>query len=291
MKWIIVSVMALNLANLNATDIINFDNPMKDISVVEKIKNATPNLNVEAQLFNKSGFPTIDKIVGGVEAVPGEFPFIVSLRGGWYGSHYCGGSLIAPNWVLTAAHCVDGITPREIVIGAHNLSDSGDKIEKMKPVKIIKFPEWNSNTMHGDFALIKLDKNSKYTPIKLNDKPITWNPVFTVAGWGTTSEGGSVSRVLMKVNVPYVSRDKCQKGYPEYKITDSMICAGYDEGGKDSCQGDSGGPLFMKFKSADEYYLAGVVSWGIGCARPQKYGVYGKVSYAYKWITDTISKE
>merc|ERR1712106_900727 len=100
----------------------------------------------------------------------------------------------------------------------------------------------------------------------------------TVSGWGTTSEGGSLGRVLMKVTVPVVSDDDCRGAYGQDDIADSMICAGLDAGGKDSCQGDSGGPFMCGSQ------LSGVVSWGYGCAEPGFPGVYTQTSYFISWL-------
>ena len=100
----------------------------------------------------------------------------------------------------------------------------------------------------------------------------------TVAGWGTTSEGGSLARSLMKVDVPIVSVEDCKDAYGQNDIGDGMICAGYDEGGKDSCQGDSGGPLMCG------HGLDGIVSWGYGCAQPGFPGVYTKTASFLSWL-------
>ncbi|KAF0126066.1 MAG: trypsin [Elusimicrobia bacterium] len=218
------------------------------------------------------------KIVGGVEAQKGEFPFIVSLQAS---SHFCGGSLIKKDWVLTAAHCVEGGYLKSIVIGLHNQLDAG-AAERFTPAKVITHPGYNTDTMANDFALIKLSGESRYSPVKLNKNEIAGPAGFTTAGWGTTSEGAwSGSNLLMKVDVPFVSAGKCDGAYPG-KIDGSMICAGFEEGGKDSCQGDSGGPLVMG--SGSSRSLVGVVSWGYGCARPNKYGVYAKVNHVIGWI-------
>jgi trypsin len=222
-----------------------------------------------------------EKIVGGVEAVKGEFPFIVSLQAGSYG-HFCGGSLIKKNWVLTAAHCVEGGYLKGVNIGLHHQSDTAG-VEKFTVTQIVKHPKWNKNTMDYDFALVKLSGDSKYEPVALNSKELTGNVDFITAGWGTTSEGGSVSKILLKVSVPMVSKATCEKAYDG--ITDSMLCAGYPQGGKDSCQGDSGGPLITG--TGANRVLAGVVSWGEGCAQPNKYGVYSKVSLGLPWINAT----
>lgn len=225
-------------------------------------------------------------IVGGQEAAIGEFPYIVSLQSKSYG-HFCGGSLIKKNWVLTAAHCVKGGSIDKVVIGLHDQKQP-QNAEAIAPKRIIANPQYNSSTTDYDFALIELSKDSSYAPIALNKTDIViaddGTPIMsTVAGWGTTSEGSySLPNLLQKVDVPLVSAASCNKSYAN-KITDRMICAGYTTGGKDSCQGDSGGPLVAQADDG-QTYLIGVVSWGRGCARAGYPGVYSKVSAGYDWI-------
>ena len=108
-----------------------------------------------------------------------------------------------------------------------------------------------------------------------------------ITGWGTLSSGGSTPDYLQQVQVPVVSRARCDKAYPG-KIHDSMICAGLDQGGIDSCQGDSGGPMVCE--TGGRFYLQGVTSWGYGCASPGKFGVYAKVKYLLSWINSEMSK-
>ncbi len=130
---------------------------------------------------------------------------------------------------------------------------------------------------------------SCYPPVKLNTVPVEGETDFITAGWGTLSEGGSAANALMKVEVPFVSQEKCSAAYSNWGgTTDAMICAGFDDGGKDACQGDSGGPLVIK--NGGSTVLAGVVSWGAGCARPNKPGVYSKVSKVIDWIEATIAE-
>ncbi|MBS1972473.1 MAG: serine protease [Bdellovibrionales bacterium] len=224
------------------------------------------------------------KIVGGVEASMGEFPFIVSLQDSM--GHFCGGSLIRQNWVLTAGHCVaDGVG--KVVIGLHNLNDTRNA-EIIKPKRIIRHPKYNESTTDFDYALIELSQNSRYQPVDLNTADIAVPAsgpeiMATVAGWGATKETNqTLPARLQKVEVPLVPQAVCNKNYGG-GITDRMLCAGYAQGGKDSCQGDSGGPLVA---TADDHkvYLIGVVSWGEGCARANKPGVYSKVSEAVTWI-------
>jgi trypsin len=218
-------------------------------------------------------------IVGGEEAAKGELPFMVSLQD--RSGHFCGGSLIKKDWVLTAAHCVMGGAPRQVYIGLHDRSDTKN-VEVFRPAAVIRHPQYNGGTIDYDYALIRLDGESKQEPIALNSQEISGSTDFTTAGWGLTQErGDELPQVLRKVVVPFVTQEICNRSYPG-EITDRMICAGFEEGGKDSCQGDSGGPLVTK--RGDKNYLVGVVSWGEGCARARKYGVYGKVNVVTDWI-------
>lgn len=229
------------------------------------------------------------KIVGGVEATAGEFPFIVSLHGS--SGHFCGASLIKKNWVLTAAHCVQGSTIRKVVIGLHDQRNAA-KAESIKTKRVIPHPQYDDKNADFDFALIELETDSKYEPVVINTEEIEIPAdsdsqiMATVAGWGATKENsfGLPSR-LQKVNVPLVSKETCNQNYKNV-ITDRMLCAGYPRGGKDSCQGDSGGPLFVR-TALGQTLLIGVVSWGEGCARANLPGVYAKVNEAVTWIEQT----
>lgn len=223
-----------------------------------------------------------EKIVGGVEASVGEFPFIVSLQGS-YGGHFCGGSLIKKNWVLTAAHCIPGGI-QTVVIGLHDQTQTGS-VEKLEVEQVIAHPDYNKKPQDYDFALVKLKSDSSYPPVALNTRKLSGKQDLVTAGWGYTMENGDISNTLQKVTVPLVTAKACSAAYPG-SITDRMICAGFEAGGKDSCQGDSGGPLLAG--KGDKVTLAGVVSWGQGCARPKKYGVYSKVSAAITWIESVI---
>ena len=207
-------------------------------------------------------------IVGGEEVDPAcpncKYPFMVSVEynGGW-GGHFCGGSLVREDWVITAAHCVQGDSPSSIrvKIGMHDL-DGTAGYEVRYVDNIIIHPQYSGNSLDNDYALLHLTVPSNFEPIKLvtsddhDNEPV----MSTTMGWGATQSGGWGSDVLLEVDVPI--DDSCGN-YSNWEITNNMVCAGDNNGGEDSCQGDSGGPLIMT-NDEGEYELIGIVSWGYG---------------------------
>lgn len=242
---------------------------------------------------NVQSAPIGGLIVGGEDAQPGEFPFIVSIQRK-SGFHFCGGSLIDKRWVLTAAHCVKRGDEKRIQIVA-GLHEQGvlKGTQTIAPAFITRHPLYQTggNSSDYDYALIELKQDAVFDSVALNSQEIAipdleeTAPSSITAGWGAISEGGAAAQVLQKVSVPLVNAKTCSGAYPN-EITDRMICAGLKSGGKDSCQGDSGGPLVV-LDSAGHASLAGVVSWGAGCARPDAYGVYSKVNSVVAWIKQT----
>ncbi|KAF3039650.1 hypothetical protein E8E11_000942 [Didymella keratinophila] len=221
-------------------------------------------------------------IVGGTTANAGDFPFIVSLQKS--GSHFCGGSLINANTVITAAHCTVGQTASTLTVRAGSLNrNSGGTLVKVSSIKA--HPSFSSSTLTNDVAIWKLatsiptSSTVGYASLAASGSDPASGSTSTVAGWGTTSSGGSSPTTLRKVVVPIVSRATCRNNYSVSEITDAMFCAGVAAGGKDSCQGDSGGPIVDSSKT-----LIGVVSWGDGCAQAGKPGVYARVGALRSFI-------
>jgi trypsin len=230
-----------------------------------------------------------DKIVGGTEVTPNSIPSQISLQrgAGTSFSQSCGGSVLSEKTILNAAHCVDGVTNVgifRVVAGEHDLNKvSGDE-QYRSVVKYTKHENYVSSTFENDIALIFLNETLDLStrlvqPITLPADKAEPSGNLYVTGWGTTSSGGSISNVLLGVEVPYVDDATCRGNYGVTSIKDSMVCAGAQ--GLDSCQGDSGGPLYAKIGSSEQ---VGIVSWGQGCALPNRPGVYTQVSYFLSWI-------
>jgi len=254
---------------------------------------------------NRRYDPEGQRIVGGTEARPGSHPWIVSMQ--QYGSHFCGGTLVrvsetkeSSDIVITAAHCVyDGTSRLEIAAGAHDLDNPTSGVQKSKVTgkySVKYHPAYDSQTTENDIAIIKLDTPINFTStiqpacLPKEYETVADNADAIVAGWGLTREGGAdTSNVLMQVGVPTINSRECATMYKAARIdisSTAMICAGYKTGGKDACQGDSGGPFIVKKDNA--YTLQGVVSFGIGCARPGMPGVYTRVSSYISWVNTYI---
>lgn len=233
------------------------------------------------------------RIVGGYEAEPGAWPWMTALVDkdsySLYSGHFCGGSLIHRRWVVTAAHCVENENKDnfDVVLNAHNLkNDTGERIGVKR---IIVHPTYDSEKYNRDIALLELEEDASYEPILLTEEgDLLEGKEAITLGWGnTTSRSYKSSEILLQVSVPVVSNELCREAFSDDEITDNMICAGYIEGGKDACQGDSGGPLIVQ--EGDIWRLAGIVSWGEGCAEPGYYGVYARISQLLGFINEYVS--
>lgn len=212
------------------------------------------------------------QVVGGTRAAQGEFPFMVRLSMG------CGGALYTADIVLTAAHCVDGTgnnTSITATAGAVDLQDPA-RITRTSTY-VYQAPGYN-NPSGDDWALIKLSSPiTGQATLPVATTTAYDSGTFTVAGWGAATEGGGQQRYLLKAQVPFITDAQCQSAYSDL-VPSEEICAGnWTSGGVDTCQGDSGGPMFRR-DSANAWVQVGIVSWGIGCARPENPGVYTQTS-------------
>jgi len=238
------------------------------------------------------------EIIGGKTARSGRWPAQVALlysdEPDNFLAQFCGGSLIGRSYVLTAAHCLDALKDEsevEVLTGTQSL-DSGGTRHAVETYVI--HPDWDPRTSDYDIGIIKLASPATglktNVPISKSKKRRMARPgdLATVTGWGKVKPSGNVYAAdLQQVNVPFVSTATCnaRKSY-KGEITSRMLCAGYKKGGRDACSGDSGGPLVIKKKRRIQ---AGIVSWGIGCAKKNKYGVYTDVAYFKGWIKRTFN--
>ncbi len=249
-----------------------------------------------SQAVNLSDTNQVDpRIVGGTNAANGAYPFMVALLNATqpdpYQGQFCGGSLIAPHWVLTAAHCIvqsadaNGVpstfllaSSLDVMLGSNRLENP---VTTIRAAQILVHPNYNAKTQDNDMALVKLSSNSSLATVQAllpSDLALAGvGKTAKVIGWGNqSSTTNSFPIDLKEANVPIVAQSTCSAAYTG--ISARMICAGFAKGGIDSCQGDSGGPLLVSSGLAGVWRQAGVVSFGEGCALPNFPGVYTRVS-------------
>ncbi|XP_015457736.2 transmembrane protease serine 9 [Astyanax mexicanus] len=227
------------------------------------------------------------RIVGGVTARRGEWPWVASLQ--FQRSHRCGATLIHCKWILTAAHCFREPNPSGWTVSLGSVLRSGVSALVIPVQRFIIHPNFTSSTMDFDVALVELSipAPSSYT-IQTLCLPSPSHSFFNssecyIMGWGAIREDGKLTTLLQKAKVSIIDQSDCLPSYSG-RLTANMVCAGSMEGGKDTCLGDSGGPLACR-QPHGRWFLAGVTSWGHGCGRSSFPGVYMRVTAVREWIS------
>jgi len=278
-----------------------------------------------AQECRTAGTEARTKVVGGDTAAIKHWPGLAVLRlnasGAKQALYLCGGAAINDRWVVTAAHCLEGIGSGlrssfvdgrgraregalEVVLGIDDLDLVTDKHVFEVERVIVKDGYKNAAKTGNDIALLRLKRAYLGPVVRLSLSPKTDPPTppgarVRVAGFGSLQfrapvqayrrsdgqEYAAGSKQLLETAIPTVPTETCSMRYPNDKIDNEQICAGLEEGGKDSCQGDSGGPL-VAFDRRGCPYQIGIVSWGVGCAGKKDYGVYTRLSHHAAWIAD-----
>ena len=236
--------------------------------------------SLDSERVKLAGLAIDPRIVGGTIAASQDNPFQVALLyksiSDNFKAQFCGGTLIKSNIIVTAAHCSDFVTPHQVQVltGTRKLDGSGTR---RNVSKIAVHPDWNSLTFENDVAVWTLSSDTHgitLATLATGDGLVGEDLLAT--GWGDLTGDGTYPIELHRVEVPLASLANCNDANSyNGKVTESMLCAGRDAGGKDSCQGDSGGPLT---RGTSNTVLTGITSWGIGCAQPNFFGVYTKVS-------------
>jgi len=251
----------------------------------------------DARLAAKEGRPNLigGKIIGGSQATPGADPWQVALilpdRQRPFA--FCGGSIVAGTWVVTAAHCVDQNTAPsdvDVLVGTVDLDHGGARIHAQE---IHVNPNWNPIDQRGDVALIKLAAPTTPRPVTLvanADAARLTAPGLAarITGWGATAPRGDGSRLLMALPLALIDNADCNNRVSyNGRVAGDMICAGFAAPGHDSCQGDSGGPLTVA--AGADRVLIGIASWGDGCAIQEKPGVYARTAPYSEWISKCVA--
>ncbi|MFG2474722.1 S1 family peptidase [Streptomyces fagopyri] len=214
-------------------------------------------------------------IVGGTTTTTTAYPFMMQITDASQ-NQFCGGTLVAANKVVTAAHCMVGETTSSVrVVGGRTyLNGTNGTVGKVSRIWVD--PGYTDATNGDDVAVLTLSMSMSYTPasyVASTDTGVyTAGTTARIVGWGTTSENGGSSNQLRTATVPTVSDSSCRSSYGSDYLASDMVCAGFTNGGTDTCQGDSGGPLLIGG------VLAGITSWGNGCAEAGYPGVYTRLT-------------
>ena len=234
------------------------------------------------------------EIVGGAEATPGEYPWQVQLQIPGY-THWCGGSIIDTDWVLTAAHCVQGVAAASFTVraGLHDRFAPDGNVQTRSVAQVVRHPDYNPSTIENDVALLRLSAPFVYTPrvqpIEIATANAAVGSLAPVSGWGQTAPGSASAARLQETILPVQSTATCNAaGTLPLLVRPSMVCAGFVGGDSGGCHGDSGGPLVVeKDVFSGGWEQIGVVSWGVG-GSCSSYTVFARLSVFAAWIAAQI---
>ncbi|MFI9804510.1 S1 family peptidase [Streptomyces sp. NPDC052301] len=225
-------------------------------------------------------------IVGGTTTTTAAYPFVVQITDA-SGDQFCGGTLVAAKKVVTAAHCMAGESASSVrVVGGRTyLNGTDGTVSKVSRIWV--HPDYTDATNGDDVAVLTLATSMPYKPVSFVSSSQTGvyaaGTTARILGWGTTSENGGSSNQLRTATVPVVSDTGCRSSYGSDYVQSDMVCAGYTSGGVDTCQGDSGGPLIIGG------VLAGITSWGEGCAEAGYPGVYTRLTTFSDLVTAQVT--
>jgi secreted trypsin-like serine protease len=225
-------------------------------------------------------------IVGGSTTTTTAYPFMMQITDASQ-NQFCGGTLVSSTKVVTAAHCMVGETTSSVrVVGGRTyLNGTNGTVSRVSKIWIN--PDYTDATNGDDVSVLTLSTAMSYTTASYVSSSQTGvyaaGTTARILGWGTTSESGSSSNQLRTATVPTVSDSSCQSSYGSDFVASDMVCAGYTSGGVDTCQGDSGGPLLIGG------VLAGITSWGEGCAEAGYPGVYTRLTTFSSLVTTQIN--
>ncbi|XP_064331615.1 serine protease 33-like isoform X1 [Phalacrocorax carbo] len=283
--------------------------PQRDFAVVTFSSPGHRAMVAAADESEPCGTPVLRRVVGGTGAQAGQWPWQVSIA--FQGRHVCGGSLIAPAWVLTAAHCFPPENPLSeyrVTLGTLQLLSPPADAQVRRVAAVTRHPAYRDGDVTegqgdiaGDLALARLDPPATLTrlvrPICLPGPAVRFPPGTncTVTGWGDVHTAGPLPppKTLQQLEVPLLSHRRCRCLYARTGDTEGLgtpagdtLCAGFPQGQRDACQGDSGGPLSCLV--GDAWLLAGVVSWGEACGLPGRPGVYTRAAAHAAWIAAAV---
>ena len=237
--------------------------------------------------------PADQEIIHGSPGLPDEWPWQVQITRN--GGHWCGGSLLSDRWVLTAAHCIDGVPTSSLAVraGLSNIAAPGPNVQTRSVLSTQTHPDWDSFALENDVGLIRLSSPVTFSkhiqPIAIDSRTVPVGTKAYVTGWGQTAPGSLPSNTLLETMLPVVDTATCNTaGTLLGTVTDSMICMGYVGGETGGCHGDSGGPLVVPGNAfSNGWRQIGVVSWGVGtyCS---SYTVFSRLSVLAPWITGVV---